>query len=203
MLKKFIIPVLLLAAAVVLFVMYRRQHHLYSDTLRLNRQLVSEIDQLQAQNDALKQSILQMQRAKASEKLLHPTFIDQQKYYRKNWKNYIRLSVNNYETGFLGGLKNIKIAVSNQTDYSLDEVAVSINYYRASGQLFKTETLHLKNIPPKNKHWISAPDSRRGMSIKAKLTRITSRTMNFCWWEGKKPKSGDDDPFRCAGKDMK
>ncbi len=203
MLKKFIIPAILLAAVIVLFVMYRRQHHLYQETLQLNRQLATEVDQLQKQNDNLRQSIRQMQRAEAASDLLRPTFVDQQKYYRQNWKNYIHLSLNNYSTGFLGGVKNIKVTVSNQTDYTLDEATAVVNYYRANGELFKSETVHVKNIPPQQRRKVSAPDSRRGMSIKARLTRITSRTMNFCWWEDKKAAPGEDDPYKCAGEDSK
>ncbi len=203
MLKKFIVPVILLAAAIVVFIMYRRQHQLYQETLQLNRRLTTEIGQLQKQNDNLRQSIRQMQQAEAASNLLHPTFIDQQKYYRQNWKNYIHLSLNDYSTGFLGGIKNIKVTISNQTDYALDEATAVVNYYRASGELFKSETIHVKNIPPQKSRQVNAPDSRRGMSVKARLTRITSRTMNFCWWEDKKTAPGDDDPFKCAGKDSK
>lgn len=203
MIKKFIIPVIFLAAAIILFVMYRRQHQLYVEKTQLISQLTTEINQLQNQNTALQQSIRKMQQARAASELLQPTFIDQQKYYRQNWKNYIRLSVNDYQTGFLGGINNIKIKISNQTDYAIDEVTAIVRYFRANGQLFKTENIRFGNIPPQKSRRITAPDSRRGMSIKAHITRITSRSMNFCWWEGKKVTAGNDDPYRCAGNEPK
>ncbi len=200
MLKKMLLPAVLLVVAVVLFVLYRKQHHLYLKTLKLNHALTSEIKDVRQENETFRQTIEQMQQAKAASNLLRPTFVDQQKYYRQNWKNYIQLSLNDYKTGLIGGVRDVKIGVSNHTDYVLDRVAVAVQYFRANGKLFKTETVILKDVAAQKKKEVAAPDSRRGMSVKVLFTRITSREMNFCWWKNKKVHADDDDPYRCAGK---
>ena len=199
MTRRWILPLVLLAAALVVFVKYRHEQQRNSRTLEMNRKLVTEIRDLQQQNTTLQQTIEQMQQAAAASHMLHPTFVDQQKYYRQNWENYIHLKLNDYETGFLGGIKNAQVTLTNNTDYTLDRVTVQLQYFRANGASFKTETLVLTDIPAQKSKRVKAPDSRRGMSLKAHLTRMTSRTMNFCWQKDKKVAPGDDDPYRCAG----
>lgn len=151
------------------------------------------------ENETFKETIQQMQQAKAASTLLRPTFVDQQKYYRQNWENYIQLSLNKYKTGLLGGVHNLKIIVNNKTDYTLDQVAVQVQYFRSNGKLFKTETVTANSLSPQKQKQLPAPDSRRGMSIKAHFVKITSREMNFCYRRDKKLKPTEEDPYRCAG----
>lgn len=197
--KKIVLPALFLVVAVILFVLYRKQHHLYLKTLKLNHELTAEINNVRQENETFRQTIQQMQRAKATSALLRPTFVDQQKYYRQNWQNYIQVSLNDYATGLLGGIHDLKISVKNRTDYALDQVSIQIQYLRSNGKLFKTETVTLNRIAAQKQKQITAPDSRRGMSVKADFIKITSREMNFCWSVNKKVKAGDEDPYRCAG----
>jgi len=178
--------------------MYKNQKRLYKETLDLNRNLAAEVNDLLKQKDNLQQSIRQLQQADATQEIQQPTFINQKQYYRKHWKEYIHLSANDYKTGFLGGIKDLKININNQTDFRINRAVVKIYYYRANGDLFKTENVSLKNIAAQTSRSVSAPESPRGLSVKVDFIKITSRSMNFCYNKNKKPTSNNSDPYKCS-----
>ncbi len=198
MVRKTLIPVLALVAAVTFFFMYRHQRHLYLETRQANYSLVARMRELQQRNQQVSRGLEQIQEAQEAAPQLKGTFVDRRKYFRQNWSNYIHVSLNDYKTGLLGGVKDIRMVVSNGTEFSLDNVSATLSYYRANGQLFKTEHLSLDRIPAKTTRQVSAPDSRRGMKVSLRLERITSQDLNFCWSAGKKPAPGDPDPYQCA-----
>lgn len=198
MVKKYIIPAIAVIIILTLWIMYRNQHRLYQKTLQANYTLVSQMNAMRQKDEQLTQGIRQIQQAQEDAPMLKGTFIDRKKYFRQNWKNYIHVSLNNYNTGLLGGVKNIKMIATNDTEFPLDNVVVLLQYFRSNGKLFKTEKITLDNIKAKSSKSVSAPDSRRGMSLKLKLERITSQGMNFCWSSAKKAAPGNNDPYQCV-----
>lgn len=198
MLKKYILPAIAIILIFTLWIMYRNQHRLYQKTLQANYSLVTQMNEIRQKDEQLKQGIQQIQQAREDAPMLKGTFIDRRKYFRQNWANYIHVSLNDYKTGLLGGVKDIKAIVSNDTEFPLDNVVVKVEYFRSNGKLFKTEQITLSNIKAKTSKSVSAPESRRGMSLKIKLERITSQGMNFCWSSTKKVEPGNNDPYQCA-----
>lgn len=195
--KKYWLPIILGIAVIVLFFMFKRQHHLYADTLALNHKLASEINHLQDNNSHLENTLQHFQQKEATKKLLKPTFMSQQKYDRQHWEDYIQFSVNDYKTTFLGGIKNLKLTVNNRSDYTLNKVEIQLLYYRANGDLYKKETIEASLIPSGKSQTLKAPNSRRGVRVKAEFSKITCREMNFCWDKNKKTNPDDQDPYRC------
>lgn len=200
MYKKYIIPAIAIIIIITLFVMYRNQYKLHKEALQANYSLNAHLRELQQRNQQMSQAIQQMQRAQAAAPLLKATFVDREKYFRQNWKNYIHVSLNNYKTGFLGGIHDLKVAVSNNTEFLLDNVVVNLRYYRASGKLFKTEKISIGHIKAKSSKQIAAPESRKGMKVTLSLQSMTSQEMNFCWSADKKVAPGNDDPYQCIAK---
>jgi hypothetical protein len=198
MIRKYIIPAISIVVIITLFVMYRDQHKLYQKTLQANYSLVTQLNELRQKDQQIQQGMQQMQEAQQIAPQLKGTFIDQKKYFRQNWQNYIHVSLNDYKTSLLGGVRDVKVIVNNDTEFALDNVTALVQYYRANGKLFKTEHISINNIPAKSSKNMAAPDSRRGMSIKLQLQRITSQDMNFCWAADKKISPGTDDPYQCV-----
>lgn len=196
--RKLIIPAIAVIIIMTLFVMYRNEHRLYQKTLQANYSLATHLRELQQQDQQVTQGMQQIQQAASESAQEKGTFVDQRKYYRQNWQNYIHVTLNNYKTGLFGGVHDIKVLVTNDTEFPLDNVVVSLLYYKSSGKLFKTEHVTLVQIKPKSSSSAAAPDSRKGMSVKLQLLRITSQAMNFCWSEDKKAVPGDSDPYACA-----
>lgn len=198
MLKKYLIPAAAVILIITLFVMYRTQHRLYKKTLQANYSLAAHIRELQQANQQVTQGIEQIQQSQVHDAQVRGNFVDQRKYYREHWQNYIHISLNDYKTGLLGGVHGIKVLVSNDTEFPLDNVVASIQYYRANGKLFKTEQVAVNNVKAKSSASASAPDSRKGMSVKLVLARITSQQMNFCWSKDKTAAPGERDPYACV-----
>lgn len=196
--KKYFLPLVAIILIIVFWTMYRTQRKLYKQTLQANYNLVTKMNELRQKDERIQQGMQQIQNTQALEPQLKGTFIDRKKYFRQNWENYIHLSLNNYKTGLLGGLKNIQVTVNNDTEFPLDNVTVILEYFKADGRLFKKNIVNVNNIPPKNSREIAAPDSRRGMKITAQFERITSQAMNFCWYLNKKVEPGDNDPYQCV-----
>jgi hypothetical protein len=201
-LRKSIPLIVAIVIIIILWIMYQNQHRLYLQTRQANYNLVTKMNELRQKDERIQQGMQQIQNTQALAPQLKGTFIDRKKYFRQNWQNYIHVSLNNYKTGFLGGMKDIKVTVNNDTEFPLDNVMVSLLYFRANGKLFKKGQLSIDNIQPKSSKEITAPDSRRGMKITVKFQRITSQEMNFCWSVDKKAMPGDNDPYQCvpAGK---
>jgi hypothetical protein len=153
---------------------------------------------LKAKSQQISQAIGQISGRQDEQEFGQATFIDRKKYFRMNWKNYIHVSLNDYKTGFLGGIHGLKVMVKNDTEYDLDNVAVTVSYRRSNGDIFKTEKMVLNNIPSKKSVSVAAPDSRKGMKVEFSLQRITSQAMNFCWEANKKVLPGETDPFECV-----
>src|SRR5690606_2539112 len=154
---------------------YRNQRKLYRKTLQANYSLVTQMKELRQKDEQITQGLQQIKQAQEDAPMLKGTFVDRKKYFRQNWQNYIHVSLNDYKTGLLGGVKDIKVTAVNDTEFPLDNVVVMVQYFRSNGKLFKTEHLTINDVQAKASKSITAPDSRKGMSLKIKLDRITSQ----------------------------
>lgn len=102
--------------------------------------------------------------------------------YRNNFEKYIRVSTNQYTYNELGGISNLDVIVTNDTDYVLDEVNVNVDYIKDNGDIFKSEIVTLNNIPAHQNKSASAPESNRGTSVEVRMDGITSKKMHFCFY---------------------
>ena len=102
--------------------------------------------------------------------------------YRNNSEKYIRVSTNQYTYSELGGISNLDVIVTNDTDYMLNEVNVNVDYIKDNGDIFKSEIVTLNNIPAHQNKSTSAPESNRGTSVEVRMDRITSKKMHFCFY---------------------
>lgn len=104
-------------------------------------------------------------------------------YFRKNWQKFIYIENATYSYRRIGEISDVVIPLVNKSEYTLDLVRVKIDYVKdkdfASGGVYKTEYLDFKNIKPKTKMTMRAPDSDRGTSIKIYITKVNSGVLNF------------------------
>jgi hypothetical protein len=115
---------------------------------------------------------------------------------RNNWTNYIKASHNNYKYYTkLGGIRQLKAIVQNETDFPLDTVKVAVKYLR-KGELFKTEYVTLVNIPEHGELAVAAPNSKSGTNVILDITEITSQKMQFFYSAGLTAEAGEDPYFK-------
>jgi hypothetical protein len=99
--------------------------------------------------------------------------------YRNNFEKYLTLSRNGYQSRTIGGIFNLEITFTNNTDYVIDNVNVQIGYIQENGDYFKTETIQFTNVQPNTQETLPAPDSERGLSVDYQFTEIYSKKMHF------------------------
>lgn len=116
---------------------------------------------------------------------------------RNNITSLVQVTTNQYSVEAFGGISNLDIIVTNNTDFIIDEITVAIDYIKKNDGVFKTEYLTFNNIPPKQNKSLSAPDSNRGLSVKLTKQSITSTDLNLCYNNSFTPAVGDPDPYKC------
>jgi hypothetical protein len=129
------------------------------------------------------------------------TTLEEEDYFniqiRNNITSLIQVSTNQYSVDAFGGISNLDIIVTNNTDFTIDEITVAIAYIKKNDGVFKTEYLTFNNIPPKQNKSLSAPDSNRGLSVKLTKQSIASTDLNLCYNNSFTPAVGDPDPYKC------
>jgi hypothetical protein len=99
--------------------------------------------------------------------------------FRNNWQTYLTATTNQYQYREIGGIFNLAVIFTNNTDYVMDEVKVDINYIKENGSIYKTETVAFYNVLPGTQQSEQAPDSERGMSVELDVSQIYSKKMHF------------------------
>ncbi|MHB1921551.1 MAG: hypothetical protein ACYCOO_04880 [Chitinophagaceae bacterium] len=201
--KKFLPWLLIMLITLVFFSLYHQERDRRIRLTKMNRQLVQDYNSLRQKDQLLSQGISQITSHQEVVQQLSGTFMDDKKYYRINWKNYIHISTNAYQTGFFGGISHLEVSVDNQTQFPLDNVMIRLQYLKANQNVFKTAILQIGNIPSKTVRSVPAPDSPRGVSVQLQLERITSQSMNFCWTRNAPVAVGNPDPFQCIPQAVK
>lgn len=116
---------------------------------------------------------------------------------RNNITSLVQVNTNQYSVDSFGGISNLDIIATNNTDYTIDEIKVVIAYIKKNDGVFKTEYLTFNNIPPKQNKSLSAPDSNRGLSVTLTKQSIKSRELSLCYYNNIIPAVGDQDPYKC------
>lgn len=106
-------------------------------------------------------------------------------------------NTNKYTSNGLGGISNLDITLSNNTNYILDEVMVEVEYIKKNGGIFNVEKLVMKNITPNETKSVSAPDSNRGRTVRVSIKSIYSKQLNLCYDNNMPIIPGNPDPFIC------
>jgi hypothetical protein len=190
--------IIALFAVAVLGFGYCQQQKRVRKVLSQNERLINENRDLKQQLSQTSSTAQQIADRKDQQQRQQGKFVERRTYYRRNWKQFIAVSTSDYRTGFLGGIKDLKVIVRNQTEYPLDNVVVNVQYMRGNGDVFKTEQYTVNNVPAKGNQSVSAANSRKGMKVQLKLVSITSQAMNFCWAFNKPAPPTDPDPYQCV-----
>ena len=98
---------------------------------------------------------------------------------RNNIKSYVIASSSVYNYRRIGGISNLKITVTNNTNYTLDKVIVGIAYIKQDGGIYKYEEMNFYNISPHFNMTLNAPDSDRGTHIQYEIEKISSSQLGL------------------------
>jgi hypothetical protein len=122
---------------------------------------------------------------------------DKAKLARKNWSRYIKVSNSNYAFGVLGGIHDLTVTFTNNTDYPLDEMTAKITYIKSNGKPWKTKTITVYNVPAHGERKQQLEKVNRGKSVQVTVQKVRSSKMQFCYTAGKWASGNADDPYLC------
>jgi len=120
-----------------------------------------------------------------------------QRQTRNNITNLIQVTTNEYSVNTFGGISNLDIIVTNNTNYTIDQITVAIAYIKENGGIYTTEYLTFNNIPAHQNKSLSAPNSNRGLSVNLTKQTITASELNLCYDNNTVPATGNPDPYKC------
>lgn len=118
------------------------------------------------------------------------------KKIRNNFFNYIIASRSTFMYKEIGGISDLYITITNNTDYKLDNVEVLVSYIKTNGQVYKNETIQFNNISSQSWQKLKAPNSDRGTGVEYTIISIISTELNFCYAEGNWA-ANSNDPYKC------
>lgn len=89
----------------------------------------------------------------------------------------ITLKANDYNVGFLGGVRNLIITLQNNSGYMLNQVTVEINYLNSSGNILKTDQINFQSVKAGDAAEIKVAKSKRGVKVNYHITHIESKAL--------------------------
>lgn len=116
---------------------------------------------------------------------------------RNNISNLVQVTTNQYSVSTFGGISNLDVIVTNNTDYAIDQITVAIDYIKENGGIYTTEYLTFNNISANQNKSLSAPDTNRGLSVNLTKQTIAAADLNLCYDNNITPAVGDPDPYKC------
>lgn len=98
---------------------------------------------------------------------------------RRNIHQLVAVDANKYKTGVLGGISGLKLTISNNSLYPLDEVEVEVRYLGPEKRVVKTQVLRFNDVAAGEQKTIEAPRSNRGVTIDYAITGINSKALGL------------------------
>jgi hypothetical protein len=114
---------------------------------------------------------------------------------RNNWNTYFTLKNNEYSYYDIGGVENLQISFTNDSDYLVNNAYVDVCYIIDDGSCYKTESLLFKNVQPHTIVTQNAPNSSRGKKISLEFSQIYSDKLNFLYGQDNLGTKSSIDPY--------
>ena len=92
----------------------------------------------------------------------------------KSLNKLVSIKTNNYIRGTFGGIKDLRLTVSNDSKYFVDEVKVELQYIKPSQLPLRTDIITFRNLSPNGSVTVRVPDSQRGIRVDYRITRVQS-----------------------------
>ena len=114
--------------------------------------------------------------------------------YRNSWHEYITTQIGEYSYREIGGIDPFIVQVNNNTEYKMDNIDVDVDYVKANGEVYFTETLVFNNVSANSSLQLYSSGSDRGTSVRAQISNVSSSKMHFCY---PMDSGNPNDPFFC------
>ena len=102
-------------------------------------------------------------------------------YLRNNWTSFITAKRSKYTYLEIGGISGLSIIVTNNTEYTLDNLTVKVTIKTVNNYTYKTEYLFFENIKPHSRQEQYVTPTNRGRYVEYEITNVYSDRLNFRW----------------------
>ncbi|MBC7946703.1 MAG: hypothetical protein H7Y42_02405 [Chitinophagaceae bacterium] len=108
----------------------------------------------------------------------HPTRSEEANGYNGELATQVSVKSNVYKIVAFGGIRDLKLTVTNDSKYVLDNVIVEVRYLKPSEEPLRTENIQFKAIDPNTSATIKVPDTNRGIKVSYRIINIKSRQLD-------------------------
>ncbi|KAA5533516.1 hypothetical protein F0919_13325 [Taibaiella lutea] len=164
-LRNFIIGLIAIAVLILAFFLWKRAGTMSNTNTELQKRMQQVKDSI-SQEQAIKLQQEQEAQRQAYEKA------QKIKIIKDNIGRFVTQKVTYNYDGFFGGIDDVHVTVSNNSDFKIDEVTVQLSYIKKNGELYDTQYITVSNIPARGQKTVSAPESKRGTSMNSKLGKV-------------------------------
>ncbi|MET0243100.1 MAG: hypothetical protein ABW174_06515, partial [Flavitalea sp.] len=98
---------------------------------------------------------------------------------RKNIRQLVSVQKNKYRTGVLGGISDLELTLSNNSEFELDVVEVEIAYLGPERRVINTQTIVFNNVKPGKQSVQDVPRSKRGVTVNTTIRSIQSKSLGL------------------------
>lgn len=133
----------------------------------------------------------------SNDKITESSLDQKNKAFRRNWSGYINHKASKYKLRPLGGITGLVIYVNNKSERIIDEVVVKLTYYKNDGAIFETKDIRFNNIQPNSQDQLKVPNTQRGTKVTSEISKVTSRSYQFCYNNSSSISKTQADPWFC------
>lgn len=95
-------------------------------------------------------------------------------HIKQNISQYIYAGNSEYKFRLIGGISGLKMTLSNNTQFLLDEVRVRVDYHRPDGTIWDHKIIVFKYVSPYEEAVQPVEDTNRGVKITYQIHSIKS-----------------------------
>jgi hypothetical protein len=104
---------------------------------------------------------------------------DDKERVKNNITSYVTAERSDYRYRALGGISDLQISVTNNSDYLLENVKVKVIYIKLDGGVWQDKYVDFNSIDPHSKMTLKIPDTDRGVKVEYQIASIKSDALNL------------------------
>ncbi len=81
-------------------------------------------------------------------------------------KSSLQIAANNYKVGFLGGISNLQLLITNPSSEVISNATIVVEFLKPNGSIVKSQNITVDSVQPGGTKTIDVPSSNRGVKVR-------------------------------------
>lgn len=99
-----------------------------------------------------------------------------EKQFKTSLMKQVRVTSNDYKRGTFGGIHDLQITVTNNSNYLLDNVIVELEILKPNDRPLKSDKIRFSPVPPNGSLTLAIPATSRGVKVAYKVVQVESKS---------------------------